>query len=285
MLQAAPGFYLIEGPRNGQHPYAHFMFIDDRVPTLLDTGWGRESLRGLGNKKIDLIINSHFHLDHMGNNDAFPGARVWAHRLDAPALRSRQTFVEYYGLDFSRSWLDVSEITQSRVDRELEDRERICLGEVELQVIHTPGHSPGHCVFFCREESLVYGGDMDLSEIGPFYGSRVSNIDDWIASIHKVMSLEPRIFISAHRGILDEDVRDCLHRYLDRIYEREARIIDGLQRPRTLSELTLLKPITGSFKEIGDLFYQIEMLSISHHLGRLLKSGQVTRDGPYYILS
>lgn len=284
MLKVAPGFYLIEGPKNGHYPYAHFMFIDDRIQTLLDTGWGRESLQVLGNKKIDLIINSHFHRDHMGNNDAFPGAKVWAHRLDAPAIRSRKTFLEYYGLDFSRTWLDVSQITESAVHFELEDQERIQLGEVELQVIHTPGHSPGHCVFFCPKESLLYGGDMDLAEIGPFYGSTVSSIDDWIASIDKVIALEPRIFISAHRGIIDEDISGCLRRYRGRIYEREARILDGLQKPRTLADLTLLKPI-NSFKEIGDLFYQIEMLSIAHHLQRLLKSSQISKDGEYYILS
>lgn len=285
MLKVAPRFYFIAGPKKGQYPYAHFMFIDDRMQTLLDTGWGRESLQVLGNKKIDLIIHSHFHRDHIGNNPAFAGARVWAHRLDAPAIRSRKVFFEYYGLDFSGTWLDLDQIPESAVDHELEDRELIRLGEVELQVIHTPGHSPGHCIFFCQEESLVYGGDMDLAEIGPFYGSSVSSIDDWINSIHKVIALKPRIFVSAHRGIVEEDVSGCLHRYLNRIYEREARIIEGLHSPKTLAELTLLKPITGSFKEIGDLSYQIEMLSITHHLQRLLQSGQVKRDGHYFILS
>lgn len=285
MQKVAPHFYFISSYKNGRYPYANFMFIDDRIQTLLDSGWGLESLRGLKNNKIDLIINSHFHRDHVGNNHVFPGARVWAHRLDAPAIRSRKLFAEYYGLDFSQTWIDVDKIPESAIDRELEDQDQICLGEVTLEVIHTPGHSPGHCIFFCRKESLLYGGDIDLAEYGPFYGSAASDIDDLIASINKVIELEPRIFVSAHRGIVDEDVRGCLLRYLNRIYEREARIIEGLQKPKTLMEITLLKPITGSFKEIGDLSYQIEMLSISHHLRRLLKSGQIKRDGQYFFLS
>lgn len=288
MLKICNQFYLIEGPMHAHYPYSNFLYIDDRIQTLIDSGWGSESLNTVGQKAIDLIINSHFHLDHRGNNNSFPGAQVWAHRLDAPAIRSRKAFAEYYGLgSIAKETPVLSEslanIPESPVHLELEDDARICLGEVEIQVIHTPGHTPGHCAFFCREEGILYGGDIDLSKGGPFYGNMASDIDDFIASIKKLRDLNPEIYISAHRGVIKDDIPGCLDRYLSHIYEREARILESLTIPRKLAELTLLKPLSGDFGEPRELYYTLEMAGIFHHLERLIKDGRVIKDGSYYV--
>ncbi len=42
MLKISNKFYLMEGPNHGQYPYSNFLFIDDQIQTLIDTGWGRE---------------------------------------------------------------------------------------------------------------------------------------------------------------------------------------------------------------------------------------------------
>jgi glyoxylase-like metal-dependent hydrolase (beta-lactamase superfamily II) len=288
MIRVSNNFHLIKGPNHAQYPYSNFLYIDDRIQTLLDSGWGVESLDRVGNRAIELVINSHFHLDHRGNNNAFPGAQVWAHRLDAPAIRSRKSFGDYYGLgslplDTTNLSESVANIPESPVHLELEDGVQICLGEVELQVIHTPGHTPGHCAFFCKEEGILYGGDIDLSKSGPFYGNMASNIDAFIASIKKLKDLNPAIYISAHRGLIMDDIPDCLDKYLSHIYEREARILESLIVPRTIEELTLQKPISGAFREPRELYFALEMIGVFHHLERLIKSGQIVRDGSYYV--
>ncbi len=282
MQMLSNNIYLIEGPNYGQYPYSNFLYIDDRIQTLVDTGWGNESLNSLGAREIDLIINSHFHLDHRGNNHAFPDARVWAHRLDAPAMRSKDTFVDYVG-SFSKEDVGTSHIDESPVHQEFEDNDLICLGEVELQVIHTPGHTPGHCSFFWKDEGILYGGDIDLSKNGPFYGTMASNIDSFISSIKKLKNLNPRIYVSAHKGLITEDIPACLDKYLNHIYEREARILDSLAIPRNLEELTMQKIIARSFGEPEEVNYKLEMYGIIHHLERLMKSGQIIRDGDYYV--
>lgn len=283
MLKLSNNTYLIEGPNCGQYPYSNFIYIDDRIQTLLDTGWGGESLKSLGNRAIDLIINSHFHLDHRGNNHAFPGARVCVHRLDAPAMRSRDVFIDYYFGSFSKENVDTSHIEESPVHKEFEDNDLICLGEVNLQVIHTPGHTPGHCAFFWKDEGILYGGDIDLSKGGPFYGTMASNIDSFISSIKKLKDLNPRIYVSAHKGLITEDITASLDTYLNHIYEREARILDSLAIPRKLEELTMQKIISRSFGEPEELYYKLEMYGIVHHLERLMKSGQIVQDGDYYL--
>lgn len=288
MRKIANNIYMIEAPKHGQYPYSNFLFIDDQIQTLVDTGWGHSSLEPIKNKKIDLILNSHFHRDHTGNNNAFAGAQVWAHHLDAPAIRSREAFVEYYGIgklptdkiDTSRSWMNISE---SPVHQEFQDNEVICLGDVELQVLHTPGHTPGHCAFFWEDERILYGGDIDLCNEGPFYGCAVSNINDFIKSIEKLRDLNPKVFISAHKGLIDTDIKEDLDKYLNRIYERELRILDNLNVPSDLETLTLQNPISGNLSEPRELFYLLEMTGVYHHLERLISAGLVVKDGEYYV--
>jgi glyoxylase-like metal-dependent hydrolase (beta-lactamase superfamily II) len=249
---------------------------------------GSAMLESVRDKRIDLIINSHFHVDHISNNKAFANAQVWAHRLDAPAIRHKEMFLEHYGItSVSNGKLQpfrlLSEIPESPVHHEFEDNESICLGEVELRVIHTPGHTPGHCSFLWPDEGILYGGDIDLTENGPFYGNFTSNIDDFISSIRKLRDLNPRIFVSAHMELIEEDIPGCLDRYLRCIYEREARILDSLATSSTLEELTLQKPITGGGGKPEQLFYQVEMIGIYNHLERLIAGGSVVRDGDYYV--
>ncbi len=286
MRNVSGNIYLIEGPKQGRYPYSDLLYIDDRIQTLVDTGIGRAVRESLRDKKIDLIINSHFHLDHRANNNAFPGAQVWAHRLDAPAIRNSESFLEHIGISkVSNGAIEpkVSDIPESPVHHEFEDNQLIRLGETELRVIHTPGHTPGHCSFFCEKEGVLYGGDIDLSGFGPFYGNITSDIDDFIGSIRKLRDLNPKAFISAHKGLIEEDIPGCLDRYLSHIYRREARILDSLATPGTLEQLTLLKPISGSWAEPDEMYYQIEMIGVYNHLKRLIAAGSVIKDGDYYV--
>lgn len=66
MRNVSGNIYLIEGPKQGRYPYSDLLYIDDRIQTLVDTGIGRAIRECFRDKKIDLIINSHFHLDHQG---------------------------------------------------------------------------------------------------------------------------------------------------------------------------------------------------------------------------
>jgi len=46
-----------------------------------------------------------------------------------------------------------------KVDKKLKDKDVLKLGEVELKVISTPGHTPGGVVFYCQKEKLAFTGD------------------------------------------------------------------------------------------------------------------------------
>jgi len=97
--------------------------------------------------KAELIINTHGHIDHIGANDRF-GAPIWIHKLDADCLTdSRKNLSEAIGFPY----------TSPQASRFLNGGERINLGWITLEIIHTPGHTPGGiCI---KSDGVIFTGD------------------------------------------------------------------------------------------------------------------------------
>jgi hydroxyacylglutathione hydrolase len=101
--------------------------------------------------KIVSIINTHGHADHIGANDklkAHTGAPVLIHKDDAAMLISSQGNLSMY---------IGNNLICKAADRLLTDGEIIQVGEIELQVIHTPGHTLGGICL--KVNDVVFSGD------------------------------------------------------------------------------------------------------------------------------
>jgi len=100
------------------------------------------------NLRVESIINTHGHFDHVGGNRALKtatGAELIIHPLDAPMLQQLDRMAGAFGLRAENS---------PPPDRRVEGGDRITVGNLQLEVLHTPGHTPGgislhadHCVF------------------------------------------------------------------------------------------------------------------------------------------
>lgn len=96
------------------------------LAALAATGW-----------QLALIVNTHGHFDHVGGNRLLAertGAPIAIHRDDLPLLRRAGEHASFFGL---------SAIPSPEPARLLDGGESLTVGELTLQVIHTPGHSPG----------------------------------------------------------------------------------------------------------------------------------------------
>ncbi len=102
---------------------------------------------------LSAIINTHGHFDHVGANLALKnatGAQLMIHKLDAPMLAHAPQAAAAWGLRADSS---------PEPDRLLEDGDTIECGELQLKVIHTPGHSAGGCCFHIASEKALFVGD------------------------------------------------------------------------------------------------------------------------------
>ncbi|MCU0311397.1 MAG: MBL fold metallo-hydrolase [Acidimicrobiales bacterium] len=86
-------------------------------------------------------------------------------------------------------------------DALLHDGDRVRAGDVELEVLHTPGHSPGGCCFLDREGGVVFSGDT-LFQGGPgATGRSYSDRDTIVASIRsRLFTLPPSTVVHTGHG-------------------------------------------------------------------------------------
>ena len=133
-----------------------------REAVVIDPGDdGDRILKALSEEKLTVkaILNTHGHFDHVGANKRLKevtGADIMIHEADAGMLQELSVTAMAFGLKAENS---------PPADRLLCDGEAIRFGELELKVLHTPGHTPGGVTFYCEKEKTAFAGDT------LFYGS------------------------------------------------------------------------------------------------------------------
>ncbi len=121
---------------------------------IIDPGEQERKIRSVLDRyklKPALIINTHGHYDHIGCNDKF-GVPVYVHVDDRNMLKDPDSNLS---AAFSDSFKVNSEI------RVLEDEQLIKLDCIELEVIHTPGHTPGGIALLMKkpDSNILFTGD------------------------------------------------------------------------------------------------------------------------------
>ncbi len=130
----------------GDEASAEAIAIDTATPcvewlttTLAERGW-----------TLKLIVSTHRHWDHIGDNAAVAeatGAKIAAHVLDRQGLENPTGYNAPFPIPPSVPAVDLAEGSQ------------IKFGEIDLEVLHTPGHTEGSVCLLARSERLLFTGD------------------------------------------------------------------------------------------------------------------------------
>ncbi|ALE75080.1 Hydroxyacylglutathione hydrolase [Pseudonocardia sp. Ae168_Ps1] len=209
-------------------PDANLLLLPGPEPALVDTGFvghaeqTRAWAEAEAGTRIATVVNTHWHADHVGGNAALQatGAQIAAGAPDADAVARRDPgccMAEY---------LD-QPVSPYTVDRSLEDDEMLRLGEVEWQVVHTPGHTRGHLSLWQPEERLLVVGDA-LSDHDVGWVSTALDGPDAAAiakaSLERLDGLHPRVLLPAHGRIPDDPAAA-----LANAHRRAQRLVDDPQ--------------------------------------------------------
>jgi glyoxylase-like metal-dependent hydrolase (beta-lactamase superfamily II) len=155
------------------------------------------ALDALGVKKLEAILVTHTHFDHIGAVAPVAratGAPVWCPEAETQVLANVMDYVPWPGFGPYESY---------EADHTVNGGETLELAGLRFEVLSTPGHSPGHVTYGLREEEAVFSGDV------LFQGS-VGRVDlpggDWptllasIESLLETFSPETTVY-PGHMGI------------------------------------------------------------------------------------
>jgi hydroxyacylglutathione hydrolase len=118
----------------------------DEAPKLLG------AIESLG-VTLDAILLTHTHIDHIGAVAAVARetkAPVYCPRIEAPILADGEIFARF-GMGRHEPY---------EADELLDGGERLSLAGLDIEVVFTPGHSPGHVTFAVEEAQALFSGDV-----------------------------------------------------------------------------------------------------------------------------
>lgn len=101
------------------------------------------------------LLNTHAHIDHVLGNAFIKNTfdiDLYLHLNDLTTLKSVASYAHLYGFEGYEISPEPTEI--------LENGQTLNFGEIEINVYHTPGHSPGHVVFYFPNGNFVVNGDV-----------------------------------------------------------------------------------------------------------------------------
>lgn len=280
---------VLEGPEKGRYPEGNTLLVEGtRERVIIDPSLGLLG-RDAPNPEVARVLHSHCHEDHIAGSHLFPDVPWHFHELDAPGIRSLEALLGIYGFPdwIEEPFRDVLVEQFHFVPREnpetFAEGDVFDLGGVTVRVLHTPGHTRGHCCFDIEWQEgstprrLLYLGDIELTSFGPYYGDAWSDLVDFEQSLKRVRAVEADWYGTFHHiGILDgrEAFLARLDTFESKIAEREERLLQFLAEPHDMADIVAHRFVyrPGDAVSFADA---VEKRSAEQHLDRLVASGRV----------
>jgi len=165
--EVASGIYMIEGVggfAGGNMALSvgddGIVLIDDSMPPLLEKL--KATIKGINNRSVDFLINTHLHSDHTGNNGAF--SEGVTHIIGHENMRERLKKSEIDGPE-GKMPLPSSALPVITFSQEMSFH----LNDQVAQVIHMPvAHTDGDAIIYFRDSNVIHVGDILFNGLYPY---------------------------------------------------------------------------------------------------------------------
>ncbi len=268
---------------------------------LVDTGYNSsgvdlvEALDDLGANVQDVVM-THAHIDHIGGVEAVRrrfSPHLWMHAREARGLAAVERWVVGPHLAALRRQSAAFELGEvlgilRAYLRSLPQGVGLLGGATShiggCEVIHTPGHTPGHVCVYSRSSGILLSGDHILPDtttnVAYYPLAGYEPLREYLSSLVLVERLRPRLALPSHGGPITD-----LSRLVDRSFQHhENRLLEVLANISAHSSLIEVSSgiswSKGAFGELGPIDKWLALLEALAHIEFLKDLGIVVEEQP-----
>ncbi len=247
-------------------PLKSCLYVVDGL--MIDTGprnMGSQTIPCLRNMAIEQVALTHFHEDHVGLSswlEKNKGADIYIHANSAEfTTRSKH-------LPWHRRWSwGIAEPFRSQPLPASLERDKHT-----FEIIHTPGHTDDHVVFFERKKGWLFTGDLFVNP-HPIQWAPDESATEYFESFQKVLELDFDTVFCGHAGIC-RNGKELLKKKLDYLVELRDKVIGFSNKGYSLRQINrILFP-----QKPASTYVTMGKWSSYHLINSLLKSVQEAQD-------
>lgn len=200
--------YIISEYRHWEETHC-YLLNGSKHSLLIDTGLGicniHDKVTQLTNNPITAVA-THVHWDHIGGHEYFPD--FYAHEDELNWLSGefpltmkqiKDMVIDHCDLPDGYD-VDKYQFFQGIPTRVLADNDIIDIGGRYIQILHTPGHSPGHMCFWEKERGYLFTGDLVYKDtLFAYYPS--TDPEAYLNSLERVSALAVKRVFPAHHTL------------------------------------------------------------------------------------